>query len=75
MSRKAKETTVAGESRPLLLDVKEVAHLLCLGERTVWRLSSGGVLPKPMSVGRSKRWHRRAIEEFVSQTGQPHQKK
>ena len=49
----------------ILLTVREVAHLLCLGERTVWRLSSTGELPSPICIGRSKRWCRRAIEDYV----------
>ncbi len=49
----------------ILLTVREVAHLLCIGERTVWRLSSTGELPSPICIGRSKRWCRRAIEDYV----------
>jgi predicted DNA-binding transcriptional regulator AlpA len=55
--------------------VKEVARLLCLGERTVWRLSGGGMLPKPISIGRSRRWHRKVIEAFVIGKGQENPKK
>ena len=51
---------------PILLSVGDVAYLLGLGERTVWRLSSAGELPGPISVGRSKRWWRQAIEDYVT---------
>ncbi len=50
----------------LLLDVKGVASTLGLGVRTVWRLSSTGVLPAPIAIGRSKRWERRAIESWIA---------
>ena len=50
----------------LLWDVKGVARALGLGVRTVWRLSSSGELPPPISVGRCKRWERRAIEAYVA---------
>ena len=50
----------------LLWDVKAVARALGLGVRTVWRLSSSGELPAPISVGRCKRWERRAIEAYVA---------
>ena len=50
----------------LLWNVKEVALALGLGVRTVWRLSSSEQLPTPISVGRCKRWERRAIEAYVA---------
>ena len=50
----------------LLWDVKAVARALGLGVRTVWRLSSSRELPTPISVGRCKRWERRAIEAYVA---------
>ena len=50
----------------LLWDVRVVARALGLGVRTVWRLSSSGELPAPISVGRCKRWERRAIEAYVA---------
>jgi len=51
---------------PLLLDVKSVAWTLGIGVRSVWRLTSAGELPAPISVGRSKRWERRTIEAYVA---------
>ena len=51
----------------LLLNVQAVAHLLSIGTRTVWRLVSAGKLPPPITIGRSKRWPRQLIEEFVNQ--------
>ena len=50
---------------PILLTVKQVAQLLCIGERTVWRLSSTGELPSPICIGRSRRWCRKVIEDHV----------
>lgn len=52
---------------PILLAVRDVAFLLGLGERTVWRLCGEGKLPPPISVGRSKRWTRQIIEEYVAE--------
>jgi len=51
----------------LLLNVKEVAQLIGLSERTVWKLSSCGELPAPVRVGRSVRWLRTSLEEFLLQ--------
>ncbi len=75
VSKTSRKAPLGGEDRSLLLDVKEVARLLCLGERTVWRLSGGGMLPKPISIGRSRRWHRKVIEAFVIGKGQENPKK
>jgi len=54
-----------GDGR-LLLDVREVAYALGIGVRTVWRLSSRGDLPTPISIGRARRWERRAIEAAIA---------
>ena len=53
--------------KKLLLTVKEVAALLGLSERTVWKLSSCGKIPQPARLGRSVRWSRKKLEEFVEQ--------
>lgn len=39
-----------------LLNVKDVARLLCVSVRQVWRLRSAGSLPEPVKVGKSVRW-------------------
>lgn len=44
-----------------LIRAKEVAQLLGASVRQVWRLSSCGVLPPPISIGRSRRWRRTDI--------------
>lgn len=49
----------------LLLKVEEVAAMLGLSERTVWRLASSGEFPQPIKLGRSVRWARSTIEKFV----------
>lgn len=50
---------------PLLLTVGEVSALLGVSVRSVWRLAAAGELPSPLAIGRSKRWDRRAIHDFV----------
>lgn len=41
-----------------LLSVKEVAALLCMSVRSVWRFASSGQLPAPIRIGggRCVRW-------------------
>lgn len=49
----------------LLLKVEQVAKMLGLSERSVWRLTSTGEIPAPIKLGRSRRWSRKTIEDFV----------
>ncbi len=49
----------------LLLTVDEVAELLGVSRRSVWRLSSGPDLPSPVKLGRSARWRRADIMAYV----------
>ena len=39
-----------------LLDVKALASLLAISPRHVRRLADSGQLPRPLSLGRSRRW-------------------
>ncbi len=64
MTKNPSKTTFEGQV--LLWNVERVARELGVGERTVWRFSSSGELPAPISIGRSKRWERRAIEAYVA---------
>jgi len=44
-----------------LLNIRAVAQMLDLGERTVWRMADSGVLPKPLKVGSRRKWRRREL--------------
>ena len=47
------------ESRdPLLIPASEVARLLNISKRTLWRLLSAGKLPAPVRLGNAVRWRR-----------------
>ena len=51
-----------------LLTVEEVARILCVSKRTIWRLVASGELPPPVKVGkRLRRWRLQDIEDFVSE--------
>lgn len=49
----------------MLLRAGEVAQLLGVSTRTVWRLVSAGRLPPPLAIGRSRRWEQADVERFV----------
>lgn len=53
-------------TEPLLLTVREVAGLLNVSERHVHNLRKRRELPPPVVLGRSVRWHRKAIEHWLS---------
>ena len=53
-------------TEPILLDVAGVAAALGLSVRTIWRLTSTGQLPPPLRIGRSVRWSRESLLEWVA---------
>jgi excisionase family DNA binding protein len=55
------------EIRPLLLSAGEVARVLGVSTRTLWRLQSGGRLPEPVRLGGSTRWRVSDIERWVAE--------
>jgi len=54
------------EETGALLKVEQVAAIVNAGTRTVWRWAALGILPKPVSLGRSKRWLRREVEAWLA---------
>lgn len=57
----------------LLLDTKQVAELLGIGERTLWRWSRSGIAPRPIKIGRAVRWSADVVREWVAD-GCPHER-
>lgn len=55
-------TTVETE----LVTVKAVAGMLSVSQRQVWKLYASGRIPAPVRLGRSVRWRRLEIEEWVA---------
>ena len=51
---------------PLLLNAIEVADLCGLSPKSIRRLARSGVLPQGLRIGRSVRWRREEIENWVS---------
>lgn len=54
------------QTASLLLDVEEVAAMLDISMRSVWRRVSEGLMPKPIRLGTSVRWRRSEIEDWVA---------
>lgn len=49
-----------------LLTKHEVASICGLSERSVWRLSEKGDMPKPISIGGSRRWRESELRQWIS---------
>lgn len=49
----------------LAISAKELAEKLSLSPRTIWRLLSAGKLPKPVSIGGSKRFLMADVNLFL----------
>ena len=48
-----------------LLTVNDVASMLNISTRTVWRMRSAGEMPEVVNIGTSVRWRREDIEQIV----------
>lgn len=48
-----------------LLDARDVARLLGLSANTVHRRTADGTLPRPIRIGRSKRWSLQALDSWI----------
>ena len=59
------------ESPATLLDVKQVAAMLCCSPRHVYRMSDAGAMPRPRHVGALVRWCRSEIEQWVADGCKP----
>ena len=55
------------ENEPLLITADQVAAMLQVSVRSVWRLRSSGKLPKPVEVGGSVRWNNEQMRKWVSE--------
>ncbi len=49
-----------------LLNAHQVAKILNVSTRTLWRLKSAGKLPEPVRIGGSVRWHPQDIHELIT---------
>ena len=48
-----------------LLSVRDVAEVLAISVRSVWRLRAAGLLPEPVRVGGAVRWRRSQIDRWL----------
>ena len=54
------------ESEPLLVTAKQVAKLMQMSTRSLWRLRSAGEIPEPLRIGRSVRWRLNDVKNWIA---------
>src|SRR5690348_10115736 len=59
-------TPAIASELPLMLSARRLAELLDRSVRSIWRDASTGLLPRPIRVGRSARWRRDEILDWIS---------
>jgi len=60
-------SAVPAPAESLLLTADEVAQLLGVSTRTLWRLCSAGRCPPPLRIGGNTRWRRAEVEHWVAE--------
>ena len=56
--------------QPILIAAAEVARLLGISIRTVWRMRDAGTLPQPLRLGNKLvRWQRGDIANYLNDLG------
>ena len=65
VSAPRKSTVGSSTGVPILLDAEEVGLILNLSRATVYRLNAEGRLPRPVHLGRSTRWRREELVQWV----------
>jgi excisionase family DNA binding protein len=53
------------DATPILISAEELARLMRVSERTLWRLLSAGKVPQPVRIGRSTRWRYAEVREWI----------
>ena len=54
------------EITPQLLTAQQIATLLAISKRQIWRLADRGVLPGRITIGRLTRWRKDLINKWVA---------
>ena len=52
-------------TQPTLLSVQQLASMLSVSKRTVWRMLSAGELIEPIRVRGNTRWRHAEVQEWI----------
>lgn len=53
-------------TKPALISAGELADLLQISTRTLWRLRSAGKLVEPIKLGGSTRWRLEEVQQWIA---------
>lgn len=56
----------AERNHTFLLSAEELAAMLSISKRSLWRLRSAGQLPRAVQLGGSTRWRRIEVEAWIA---------
>jgi prophage regulatory protein len=56
---------MGADAAPMLISAEDVARMMDISERTLWRLLSAGKVPPPVRIGRSTRWRLAEIRSWI----------
>jgi excisionase family DNA binding protein len=59
------------EDKGLLIDSRQAAKLLKVGERTLWRMWNEGKMPRPIHIGQAVRFRYEELQAWVNAGGPP----
>ncbi len=60
------------DERPVLITAAELANMLSISVRTLWRLLSAGELIEPIKIGGNTRWRLDEVRTWIAE-GCPNQ--
>jgi predicted DNA-binding transcriptional regulator AlpA len=60
------EADTAVDFQPMLICAEDVARLLNMSMRTIWRMRSAGDIPPPVRIGCAVRWNLDEIRAWIA---------
>ncbi len=61
------ETTAGSLSAPALITATELASLLRISTRSLWRMRSAGKIPMPLRLGGAVRWRLDEVQKWIAE--------
>jgi predicted DNA-binding transcriptional regulator AlpA len=65
MNQEETSKCCSSQNLALAINATQLAEMLCISSRSIWRLNDSGKLPKPIRLGGSVRWNKKEIETWV----------
>ena len=65
-NKKTQESSVAGSGEAILVSASDLAHLLGVSKRQIWRLRSRGDLIEPIKIGSVTRWPLDMVRAWIT---------